>query len=156
MAETMLIASAIAGGVQAGTSVLGIFQERSAAELEIQQLEEEKAAAELRGLQEENIRTKKLNEVLSTQEAIRAGHGLSFSPTGENIRNFSISEAEKDIRTIRLDTERAVSKADYGIANAGARKTNAIFKGISGVVSGVSTAATGVDKYAMRSSTKVK
>lgn len=147
---------AVAGAVEAGSAIGGIFQARSAAEIEVAQLEEEREAAALRGVQEENIRLKRLRSVLATQEAIRAGRGLSLSATSENLRRFSIDEAEKDVRTIRLDTERRVSRAEFDIANAKRRQRGSLLKGIGGAVAGASQSVAAISKIGSRSSTKVK
>jgi hypothetical protein len=145
---------AIASGVAtAGLGVVQGIQSSRAAKLEATQYEDERRTALLAADQEEVARRRRLQSILSMNEALRGSRGLAFESGSERaLREANIQEAESDIGTARLNRLGQARRAELGAFGARNRETAGLFSGAGAFVSGLGTAATGALRYAPKAS----
>lgn len=109
--STVIAAAAITAVVAAaGGAAYSIYASQQQAEAQNDQYKSEANAAAAAADQEEAIKRRQLLSIISQQDAIRAGRGLSMtSGTALSIYNDTIQQGEQDISTGRLN---ALTKAD--------------------------------------------
>ena len=140
--------AAASGLATAGLGVVQGIQSSRAAGLERAQYEDEARTAKLAADQEEVARRRRLVSILSENEALRGGRGLSFDSGSElALRESNVSEAERDISTVRLNRLGQVRKAELGAYGASMRETSGLFSGAGAFVSGLGGAATSLQRY---------
>lgn len=144
MGETAaLIVAAVAAAGSATMTVASANQAQGAAKIQRQQYEEEKRASALAAAQEEADKRRELNAVLSAQDTLRAGRGLDLmSSTGDAIRRDSVEQAENDILTIRLNSDRQARRYDLAGSQAKAQGNQAAMSGYASAAGTVGSFAT--------------
>jgi len=131
--ETALLVSSIA---QAGGSLYGGYQANQAARNDIVRYQEEKKYAELRALQDENLRREQMEITLSNNRAIAGAAGIlddsrSFLAIQGDVRKNAIM----DIANIRLNKNVALTKYDQSIINSKINAQSATFGAFTNAVS---------------------
>jgi hypothetical protein len=128
--------------VSAVASMQQADAQQEAADLEKQQYEDEKENARVAALQEEAERRKDLADVLSTQDAIRAGRGTElYSPTSMNLRSEAKLEAERDVDMIKLNSLNRQRRFGLGASIASSRGDAAQAAGIANAAGSIGSAA---------------
>ena len=114
--ETALLISATVGAV---SSVANAQAANVALNNDIARYKDEKKYAELRALQDENARRRVMDETLAANRAIAGAAGiLDDSRSFLSIQEDVVSNAVKDIQSIRLNAKIANSKYDQAIINS--------------------------------------
>ena len=127
--ETALLISA--GVSTVGTLAQASAQSQALAE-QAKRYEDEKKIAELRALQEENMRREQMNITLSNNRAIAGAAGIlddsrSFMTIQEDVMN----QAVKDIGNIILNLNLSKSKYDQAIVNSKIDRQSVTFGAIA-------------------------
>jgi hypothetical protein len=126
---------AITSAISAGGSLYSGYQSRKAARNDIIRYQEEKKYAELRALQDENLRREQMEITLSNNRAIAGAAGIlddsrSFLAIQGDVRTNAI----KDISNIRLNKNIALTKYDQSIINSKIESQSATFGAFTNAV----------------------
>lgn len=109
----------VGGAVSIVTGLSAAASAHQAAELQAQQLAEEREAARVQAVVDEAEHRKELASVLATQRAVRAGRGVElFSETFRNIQDQTTEDAEADISLGQLNSLRRQRRLGIGIEQA--------------------------------------
>ena len=131
--ETALLISA---GVGAVSSVANAQAANAALNNDIARYKDEKKYAELRALQDENARRRVMDETLAANRAIAGAAGiLDDSRSFLSIQEDVVSNAVKDIQSIRFNSKIANSKYDQAIINSKIEKQQVAYNAIADVSS---------------------
>lgn len=150
VAPYIMIASGVAS---AGMGVVQGIQSSRAAKLEQAQYEDESRTARLAADQDEVMRRRRLESILSLNDALRGSRGLAMGTgTDMALRESNIAEAEDDIATARLNQLARARRADLGAFGAAQRSRGGLFSGAGAFVSGLGTAFSGYQRFGRSSS----
>ena len=113
-ATLMLIGTAISviGTVQQGRIARAAYTE------EARRLESEKETAYLQGMQEELERRRQTEATLANNRVFLGGSGISESGSFDAIQKDVVDIAAKDIASIRLNTNNALTNYDRAVFNS--------------------------------------
>lgn len=130
----------------------GLFQgltNATAYQAEARQLKEEEATARAAAVQAEAQQRRQLLATIASQDALRAARGGSMtSGTALSIYGDTVSEANKDIATTRLNY---LTKADRYRMSASLRRGAATASTVGGYLSlGAGAAGTATDAYSLK------
>ena len=151
MGETVAAISAaattVAPYVGIASGAVGIFTGMSSAasaqrqaEIQAQQLADEREAARVQAVVDEAEHRKELASVLATQRAVRAGRGVElYSETFRNLQDQTIADAESDISLGQLNALRRQRRLGLGMDQAAEQ-------GRAGATAGYGSAFQGLGK----------
>jgi hypothetical protein len=142
----------ISAGISATGSFVQMKQQREAAREMTRRYEQEKRIAYIEGLQAENSRTNDMNMVLANNRAVRGASGVGDSPSFDAIQQDIIDVTNKDLASIRLNSNKVNSSYDRAIFNT---KSQAYYSDIASVINAGSTIVNGWNYYNYYKSTKV-
>lgn len=118
---------------------------RQQADLQAQQLADEREAARVQASVDEAEHRKELASVLSTQRAVRAGRGGElFSETFRNIQDQTTADAEADISLGQLNALRRQRRLGLGIDQAEAQGRAGAMAGYGAAFGGLAKATGGL------------
>ncbi|MCM0018904.1 MAG: hypothetical protein NBV67_02825 [Tagaea sp.] len=145
MGETVAAIAPFVGVAAGVTSIVtGLSSAASAqeaAELQAQQLAEEREAARVQAVLDETEHRKELANVLASQRAVRAGRGVElFSETFRNIQDRTTEDAEADISVGRLNSLRRQRRLGLGMDQAQTQGRMGAMQGYGSAFSGFSRA----------------
>ena len=108
--------------ISAGVSAVGTLQQgrlaRAAYAEESRRLESEKETAYLQGMQEELERRRETERTLSNNRVLLSGSGITESGSFDAIQKDVVNIAAKDIASIRLNTNNALTNYDRAVLNS--------------------------------------
>jgi len=138
----------VSSAVSAGGSLYGGYQANQAAQNDIIRYQQEKKYAELRALQDENLRNQQMEITLNNNRAIAGAAGIlddsrSFLEIQEDVRNNAV----KDIKNIRLNKNIALTKYDQSIINSKIQAQSATFGAFTDAISSGMTGWSYFDYY---------
>jgi len=125
--------------ISAGISAVGTFQQgrlaRAAYAEEERRLQSEKQTSYLQGMQEELERRRQTELTLANNRVFLGGSGISESDSFDAIQEDVINLAAKDIGSIRLNTNNALTNYDRAIFNSKINRQSSDMGTIFGVTS---------------------